>query len=102
MKMQEHEFIINSEDEKNRLIKLSKQDENKALEAQQKEKEEIEAISYKVVGQGNHSGEITEMHTCLQRPILLTMSHEDQTIRLWNYEDNICELEKNFALNLGG
>jgi len=29
------------------------------------------------------------------------MSYEDQYIRLWNYEDNKCELEQNFALGLG-
>ncbi len=41
------------------------------------------------------------MHTCLQRPIILTMSHADQSIRLWNYIDNTCELEKNFGFRLG-
>ena len=35
-------------------------------------------------------------------PVLLTMSHEDQTVRLWNYADNTCELEQNFAAGLGG
>lgn len=29
------------------------------------------------------------------------MSYEDQYIRLWNYEDNKCELEMNFAFGLG-
>ena len=27
--------------------------------------------------------------------------YEDQYIRLWNYEDNKCELEMNFAFGLG-
>jgi WD40 repeat protein len=71
---------------------MSLVDLNKAKEARDKEKENISAIGFKMIGNGFHSGEITEMHTCLQRPILLTMSHEDQTIRLWNYVDNICEL----------
>ena len=102
MKIEEHKQIIQSQEERERLANLSLVERNKAELAQLKELEAIQAISYKVIAQGFHSGEITEMHTCLQRPILLTMSHEDQTIRLWNYEDNICELEKNFALNLGG
>ena len=55
-----------------------------------------------VGGNGFHSGEITEMHTCLQRPIILTMSYEDQTIRLWNYVENTCDLVQNFAIGLGG
>ena len=29
------------------------------------------------------------------------MSQQDQTIRLWNYIENTCELEQNFALGLG-
>ena len=59
------------------------------------------ALNYKVLGNGSHSGAITEMHTCLQRPIILTMSHDDQTIKLWNYQENRCELSQNFALGLG-
>ena len=81
---------------------MSAVDKGKAREARANEREEILAIGYKIVGSGFHSGEITEMHTCLQRPVLLTMSHEDQTVRLWNYADNTCELEQNFAAGLGG
>ena len=75
------------------MSKYGKQEKMKALEQREIEKEKITAIGYKIIGNGFHSGEITEMHACLQRPVILTMSHEDQYIRLWNYEDNKCELE---------
>ena len=93
MKLEEHKAIQNSPEEKSRFSALSKQDKDKAIINTAKELENITAIGYRMLGNGFHSGEITEMHTCLQRPILLTMSYEDQYIRLWNYEDDKCELE---------
>ena len=93
MKLQEHETLLASEEEQSRYSQMSAVDKGKAREARANEREDILAIGYKIVGSGFHSGEITEMHTCLQRPVLLTMSHEDQTVRLWNYADNTCELE---------
>ena len=92
---------MNSEEERARLSQQGLEERNKAKEARELEKEKITAIGYKLIGNGFHSGEITEMHACLQRPILLSMSYADQYIRLWNYEDNKCELEQNFALGLG-
>jgi len=44
---------------------MSLVDLNKAKEARDKEKEHISAIGFKLIGNGFHSGEITEMHTCL-------------------------------------
>ena len=101
MKLKEHQAIEDSLEEQARFSQLGKKEKNEAKENREREKENITAIGYKLIGNGFHSGEITEMHACLQRPILLTMSYEDQYIRLWNYEDNKCELEQNFALGLG-
>ena len=57
---------------------------------------QIYDVKYKVLAQGRHAASISELHVCLQRPILLTMSIIDQTIRIWNYATNTCELTKNF------
>ena len=65
MKLQEHEAIVNSEEERARLSQQGKLEQNKAKEARELEKEKITAIGYKLIGNGFHSGEITEMHTCL-------------------------------------
>lgn len=72
---------------------MKNEERTKARVAREKERETIQAINFRLMANGFHSGKITEMHTCLQRPIILTMSQEDQTIRLWNYVDNMCELE---------
>ena len=37
------------------------------------------------------------MDVCLQRPIILTASDDDQTVRIWNYVTNTCELVKDFS-----
>lgn len=37
------------------------------------------------------------MDICLQRPIIMTCSQLDQTIRVWNYVTNKCELAVNFT-----
>ena len=74
MKLREHQAIIESDEEKSRMSKYGKQEKMKALEQREVEKEKITAIGYKIIGNGFHSGEITEMHACLQRPVLLTMS----------------------------
>jgi hypothetical protein len=44
---------------------MSLADRNKAKEAREKEKQAISTIGYKIVGNGFHSGEISEMHTCM-------------------------------------
>ena len=52
MKLQEHENIENSEEERVRLSAMSLQDRNKAREAFEKEKEAIKAIEFKMIGNG--------------------------------------------------
>ena len=65
MKLQEHEAIVNSDEERARLSQQGKLEKDKAMEARELEKEKITAIGYKLIGNGFHAGEITEMHTCL-------------------------------------
>jgi WD40 repeat protein len=55
-------------------------------------------IKYELVANGSHQGEITTLSTCLQRPILLTSSVQDQTIRVWDYTTNKCVLQKSFVI----
>ena len=54
----------------------------------------IEKINYEVVGGngGFHQGEISHMDTCIQRPIIVTLSKTDSTIRVWNYDTGNCEI----------
>lgn len=92
MKLKEHANIMESPEERARLSQMALVDKNKAKEAREKEQEQVTAIGYKLVGNGFHSGSISEMHTCLQRPVLLTLSKEDESIRVWNYSDNTCNL----------
>ena len=46
---------------------------------------------------GFHDGEISEMDTCAQRPVIATMSKMDSTVRLWNYESGYCELINDYT-----
>lgn len=34
---------------------------------------------------GFHSAPITGIDVCIQRPLIVTISREDSTIRIWNY-----------------
>ena len=42
-------------------------------------------IPFNIVCNGFHSGEITAMEISAQRPIIITASQQDKTIRVWNY-----------------
>ena len=93
---------MQSKEELTRLAEMSMLEREKAKELKEKERRDIQELKYNYVGKGFHSGAITEMHTCLQRPILLTCSIPDQTVRIWNYITNTCELTENFAdINIG-
>ena len=75
MKLQEHESIVNSAEEKARMDKIVELTlKNKARQAVAKERQKITAINFRLLANGFHSGEISELHTCLQRPIFLTLS----------------------------
>lgn len=43
------------------------------------------------VSKGFHSGPITAMDVAVQRPLIVTCSREDSTIRIWNYYKFTCE-----------
>ena len=48
-------------------------------------------IKFELVCQGFHQGAITSMDMALQRPIIITSSQTDKTIRVWNYLTGHCE-----------
>jgi WD40 repeat protein len=70
------------------LKKLAAKKENQAL---------IDEIKYFAVASGFHSGEISYMDICIQRPIIATLSKTDSTIRVWNYDTGECELSKSYV-----
>jgi hypothetical protein len=71
---------------------------HKSKSKEKKENEElIERINYTTIGGGFHSGEISAMDICIVRPIIVTMSKEDVTVRIWNYYTGRCELIKSYA-----
>jgi WD40 repeat protein len=55
-------------------------------------------IKYKLLNSGGHNGAISSIETCLQRPILLTCSVQDQTVRIWDYNTCKCVLTKTFIV----
>jgi WD40 repeat protein len=48
-------------------------------------------IRFELVCDGFHQGPITSMDVALQRPIIITSSQADKTIRVWNYLTGHCE-----------
>lgn len=53
-------------------------------------------ITFDLLSRGFHSGGIASVDVATQRPLILTCSKEDCTIRLWNYEKSTCELGKGY------
>ena len=62
-----------------------------------RERKNIMDVKFDLICSGFHAGAISELHTCAQRPIILTCSLADNTVRLWNYMTNNCELTKDFT-----
>ena len=48
-------------------------------------------LSFNILCEGFHSGPITSMEISVQRPILITASNFDKSIRVWNYITGHCE-----------
>jgi hypothetical protein len=48
-------------------------------------------VKFDLICKGFHSGAISSIDVAVQRPILVTCSREDQTLRLWNYFTGECE-----------
>lgn len=55
-------------------------------------------LNYDVVARGFHQCGITQMDTCIQRPIITTFSRDDCTIRFLNYVNGACVLSKRYQL----
>jgi hypothetical protein len=53
-------------------------------------------IKSDLVCRGFHSGGITAIDVAVQRPILVTASRDDSTVRLWNYITGVCELAREY------
>ena len=53
-------------------------------------------IKFHLVCKGFHSGQISSIDIALQRPLILTASKEDSTIRLWNYKTFTCEMAREY------
>lgn len=53
-------------------------------------------VKFEYVYQGFHHGPITGLDICVQRPLVVTCSREDSTIRIWNYVNFKCELGRKF------
>ena len=54
-------------------------------------KTDLFELKFDVVCDGFHQGAITSMDVALQRPIIVTSSMTDKTIRVWNYLTGHCE-----------
>ena len=48
-------------------------------------------LKFNVICEGFHNGPITCMDVASQRPIMITCSKNDKTIRIWNYLTGHCE-----------
>jgi len=53
-------------------------------------------VKVDLVCQGFHSGPISCIDIAVQRPMIVTCSQEDSTIRIWNYFTNKCELRREY------
>lgn len=53
-------------------------------------------IKFNLISKGFHSGQISSMDIAVQRPLILTCSKEDSTIRLWNYKTYQCEMAREY------
>lgn len=53
---------------------------------------------YETVGRGFHQSGITYMDICIQRPIVVTFSKDDCTIRFWNYLTGQCVLSRKYYI----
>jgi WD40 repeat protein len=53
-------------------------------------------IDFDLICKGFHSGEISCIDIAVQRPLLITCSKQDSTIRLWNYKTYTCEMAREY------
>lgn len=53
-------------------------------------------IVFNLILKGFHSSAITCIDVAVQRPMLITASKDDSTVRLWNYQTGMCELAREY------
>lgn len=53
-------------------------------------------VKFDLVCRGFHSGAIDSIDIAIQRPIIVTCSKADSTIRLWNYQTHQCVLAREY------
>ena len=56
-----------------------------------------EKVKFDYLYSGFHNGPIHNIDVCLHRPLIVTCSQKDSTIRIWNYMSNKCELARRFT-----
>ena len=59
-------------------------------------------VKFDLVCRGFHSGPIDTIDIAIQRPIIVTCSRDDSTIRLWNYCTHQCELAREYYVGEDG
>ncbi|CAD8162078.1 unnamed protein product [Paramecium pentaurelia] len=59
-------------------------------------------VKFDFLFNGFHNAPITHLDVCLQRPLIVTASKYDSTIRIWNYAYPRCELARKFYLGDDG
>lgn len=59
-------------------------------------------VKFEFLFNGFHNGPVTCIDVCLQRPLIVTCSKYDSTIRIWNYVNARCELARKFYIGEEG
>ncbi len=67
-----------------------------SLLIQTKTNQKHKDIYFDYLFNGFHSNQITSLDICLQRPLVVTCSKFDSSIRVWNYVLFRCELARKF------
>lgn len=64
---------------------------------EEKKKEKDKEVKFDLICKGGfHSGAISCIDIAIQRPLIVTASRDDCTVRLWNYYTYTCELAKEY------
>ncbi len=53
-------------------------------------------IKFDLMCKGFHSDGIDSIDVAVQRPLLVTASRDDSTVRIWNYQTGVCELAREY------
>ena len=71
---------------------------NQDIQNTQKDKHYHKTLNYEYLFNGFHSGPITAMDICIQRPIVVTACEQDSSVRIWNYLALKCDLARKFTI----